>query len=123
MSNFNQNGDVRKGASEFAQILRHAPKINALIEAKEKLNSDTEAKNIIARFQAMQQLRATGSLRGQDYTEMVQVQQQLQRNPVIRNFIQAQQDAADFLQTVNMTISQILGIDFGATAGRGAGSC
>ncbi|MDZ7265221.1 MAG: YlbF family regulator [candidate division KSB1 bacterium] len=123
MSNFNQNGDVRKGASEFAQILRSSRKISAFIEAQEKLNGDAEAKNIIDRFQTMQQLRATGSLRGQDYTEMVQVQQQLQRNPVIRDFIQTQQNAADFLQTVNMTISQILGIDFGATAGKGAGSC
>lgn len=123
MSNFNKDGDIRKSAREFAQHLRCSAKISAFIEAQEKMNRDAEAKAIIHRFQAMQQLRAAGSMRGQDYTEMVQVQQKLQRNPVIRDFIQAQQDAADFLQSVNTTISQILGVDFGATAGAGGGSC
>ena len=123
MSNFNQDDDIRKVASEFAQLLRRSPKISSFINAQKKMNGDAEARAIIERFQAMQQLRRAGPLRGQDYTEMAQVQQKLQRNPTIRDFVQTQQDAVDFLQSVNMTISQILGIDFGATAGAGGGSC
>ncbi len=123
MSNFNKDGDIRKSTKEFAYHLRRSPKISAFIAAQEKLNGNAEAKDIIDRFQAMQQLRTTGSMRGPDYTELVQVQQQLQRNPVIRDFIEAQQEAADFLQGVNTTISQILGLDFGAAAGARAGSC
>jgi len=122
------NPTVEGATRELAQKLRASPPIAAFWQAKERLDTDEDAQKLLAELQERQQALMRKQQNGHGITQeaidaLRRLQGEAQRNPVITAYTQAQQQAQAFLPIVNTEISQLLGMDFGALSGAGAGSC
>jgi len=119
------NPTIEAAARKFALKLRASPPIAAFWEAKARLDADDEAQGLLAELQQRQQALMLKQQDGRGITQeeidiLRRLQREAQRNPVIMAYVQAQQQAQAFLPEVNMEISQLLGVDFGALAGAGS---
>ena len=122
------NPTVEAAARELAEKLRTSPPIAAFWQAKRRLEADVAAQNLLTELQERQQALMRKQQNGHGITQeeidaLRRLQGEAQRNPAITAHTQAQQQAQAFLPAVNMEISQLLGFDFGALSGAGAGSC
>lgn len=120
------NPTVERAAREFALTLRAAPPVAAFWQANARLEADAEAQRLLTEIQARRQSLMLKQQNGRGVAQeeidaLRQLQEEAQRNQVIRDYLQAQQQAQAFLPEVNMQISQLLGFDFGALAGAGGG--
>lgn len=119
---------AKAATQELAEKLRASLPIAAFWQAKERLETDEDAQKLMAELQEYQQALMRKQQNGHDITQdeidaLRRLQGEAQRNPVITAYAQAQQQAQAFLPTINTEISQLLGFDFGALSGAGAGSC
>lgn len=94
--------------------------------ATDRLNDDAHASAILQRLSELQaelRIRQTGgSLTTEDLTQLRSLQGDTQRNPVIAEHLEAQQDVIDAIRDVNREISSWLGVDFASLA-RTPGCC
>jgi cell fate (sporulation/competence/biofilm development) regulator YlbF (YheA/YmcA/DUF963 family) len=94
--------------------------------ATDRLNDDAHASAILQRLSELQaefRIRQTGgSLTSEDLTLLRSLQGDAQRNPVIAEHLEAQQDVIDAIRDVNQEISSWLGVDFASLA-RTLGCC
>jgi len=117
---------VERAAREFALKLRASPPIAAFWQAKARLEADEEAQHLLAELQQRQQALMLKQQIGSGITQaeidaLRRLQWEAQSNPVIMDYVKAQQQALAFVPQVNMEISQLLGFDFGGLAGAGSG--
>lgn len=117
---------VEAAAREFALKLRASSPIAAFWQAKARLEADEEAQGLLAELQERQRALMLKQQIGSGITQaeidaLRRLQWEVQSNPVIMAYVQAQQQAQAFLPDVNMEISQLLGFDFGGLAGAGSG--
>ncbi len=106
--------------------LRASPPITTFWQAKERLEADEEAQELLAELQERQRAlmlkqQNGGNITQEEIDALRRLQGEAQRNPVIKGYVQAQQQALAFVPQVNMEISQLLGFDFGGLAGAGSG--
>ena len=116
---------VEAATGALATKLRASPAIAAFWQAKAQLDTNEQARSLMAnlqqRQQALLQKQQTGTPTQADIDALRRLQAEARNNPVIMGYLQAQQQAQAFLPEVNMEISQLLGFDFGrmaAAAGR-----
>ena len=117
---------VEAAAREFALKLRASSPIATFWQAKARLEADEETQNLLAELQERQQALMLKQQNGSEITQaeidaLRRLQWEVQSNPVIMGYVQAQQQALAFVPQVNMEISQLLGFDFGGLAGAGSG--
>ena len=117
---------VEAAAREFALKLRASSPIATFWQAKARLEADEETQNLLAELQERQQALMLKQQNGSEITQaeidaLRRLQWEVQSNPVIMAYVQAQQQALAFVPQVNMEISQLLGFDFGGLAGAGSG--
>ncbi len=115
---------VETAAQGFALKLRASPPIAAFRQARARLEADEEAQNLLEELQERQRALMLKQQDGRGITQeeidaLRRLQREVQRNPVITDYVQAQQQALAFVAQVNMEISQLLGFDFGGMAGAG----
>lgn len=115
---------MEAAAREFASTLRASPAIAAFWEAKEQLEGDEEAQQLLTDLQERQQALMLKQRNGSRVSEeeiaaLRRLQTEAQQSPVITGYVRAQQGVQAFLPRVNMEISQLLGFDFGGLAGAG----
>lgn len=117
------NPTVEAVARDFALKLRASEPIAAFWQAKARLEADEEARNLLAdlreRQQALMLKQQNSNITQGEIDALRSLQGEVQRNPVIMAYVQAQQQAQAFVPRVNLEISQLLGFDFGALAGAG----
>ena len=84
--------------------------------ARAHLDQDAQAQTLLNRLsQTQAELRknqANSRLSKEELDSLRALQAQAQENVVIKSFVQAQQDAVNFLCEINSEINQVLGIDF-----------
>lgn len=89
-------------------------------QALTRLNNDHQARAILEQLsQAQANLRkkqADGTTTQADIDTLRALHEQVQRNSVITNYAQTQQNAINQLQEINDEISQLLGINFASFA-------
>ena len=89
-------------------------------QARARLDTDQEARSLLeqlAQCQArLRQKQAQGAVNQEDIDELRGIQTKVQRNRVIMDYAQSQQEAVNFLRQVNAEIGQLLGVDFAALA-------
>jgi cell fate (sporulation/competence/biofilm development) regulator YlbF (YheA/YmcA/DUF963 family) len=94
--------------------------------ATDRLNDDAHASAILQRLSELQtelRIRQTGgTLTTEDLTQLRSLQGDAQRNPVIAEHLEAQQEVIDALRNINREISSWLGVDFVSLA-RTPGCC
>lgn len=92
--------------------------------AQTGLNSDPQARALLARLSALQahlrRQQTNGGVSQTEIEELRAVQTQVQANAAIMTYAQSQQAAMDSLRAVNQEISQLLGVDFAALAQQNA---
>lgn len=113
---------LEAAARKFALKLRSSAPIATYWRAKARLEADKQAQNLLAELRQRQQALTLKQQNGNGITQeeidaLRRLQGEVQRNPVIMAYVQAQQQAQAFLPQVNLEISQLLGFDFGALAG------
>lgn len=122
------DANVESAAQEFALKLRQAPPIVEFWRAKERMEADEGAQRLLAELQDQQRRLLLKQQNGGDISQeeidaLRRLQREAQTHPLISAYFRAQQIAQSYLPDVNYEISQILGFDFGALSGAGAGSC
>lgn len=89
-------------------------------QAQTRLTGDHQACALLEQLsQAQTSLRdkqANGGVTQADIDALRAIQEQVQRNNVILNYAQTQQNAINFLREINDEISQLLGINFASFA-------
>jgi cell fate (sporulation/competence/biofilm development) regulator YlbF (YheA/YmcA/DUF963 family) len=89
-------------------------------QAHTRLSADSDARALLdqlSRSQAhLRQQQANGSVTQAEIDSLRELQQNVQRNPIIMDYAQSQQDAVNFLREINNEISQLLGINFASLA-------
>ena len=113
---------VLVAVERLATTLAGAEPIAAYRQAKKRLEADLDAGELLERFQSVQaDLRvrqARGTITQADVDRLRTLQRAVQSNRLIMDYAETQQAALAYLPEVNQAISQLLGFDFAALAGR-----
>jgi cell fate (sporulation/competence/biofilm development) regulator YlbF (YheA/YmcA/DUF963 family) len=90
-------------------------------EAREAVQRDEDVQAKIDDFEQLRaefmQARETGQATNSGLQKVQAAQEELHSMPVMREFLDAQDDLTDTLETVNEAISEPLAVDFGGEAG------
>ena len=118
------NPMVETAARELASKLRAAPPNAAFSRAREAQEADEEAQRLLADLQRRQQALLLKQQDGraiapEELSALRALQGEVRRSRTIMAYVEARREAQAFLPTVNLTISELLGFDFGALASSG----
>jgi cell fate (sporulation/competence/biofilm development) regulator YlbF (YheA/YmcA/DUF963 family) len=113
--------ELYQASIRLAEAVRQADPIAVYQNAKERMESDPHAKNLLERFAAAQsELRfqqANQNVTQEQMEGIRALQTEVRSNSRILEFAQTQQAAIAYLPSINQHISQYIGIDFASLAG------
>lgn len=114
------NDKIRLCAKEFAAALKEAPQVSRYLAAKKNMEDDAPTQELLRVFQQKQRELSDKQLKGivgaSDWTVLRELQIKLVRQPLIKTFSQAQNDAFEHCRALGEDLSGLLGIDFGGIA-------
>lgn len=110
--------EVARAARELAEALLATGEYAALRAASNRLENDAEAQAVLADFHASQRLGEETLLPG----DFAGKRERVLAHPVIKAYLQAEEDFIKLCRRLNPVISEALGIDFGSVC-RPAGCC
>ena len=91
-------------------------------QAYTRFNADPQARDLIQHLsQAQSDLRrkqANGGVKPADVAGLRALQSEVQSHPVIVDYVYTQQGAITYLREINQAISELIGTDFAALAGK-----
>jgi len=106
---------------ELGERIARTPEYERFEEAREAVQRDEEVQAKIDEFEQVRaefmQARETGQATNSGLREVQAKQDELHSMPVMREFLDAQDELTDTLETVNEAISEPLAVDFGGEAG------
>lgn len=89
-------------------------------QAHTRLNTDQEARSLLEQLTQSQarlrQKQAKGDVNQADIDSLRLLQNRVQRNAIIMDYAQSQQEAVNFLREINAEISGLLGVNFATFA-------
>ena len=113
--------DLLEATETLALTLLSAEPIMVYHQAKARLDSDSEARDLLERFSKAQrdlrQRQGNGGVTEADMSRVRTLQHAVQANRVIMDYAETQQAAIAYLPDVNQEISQLIGVDFASLAG------
>lgn len=124
-----RDGDpsVVEQADLFVSALRRSVVVRRFAEARRRFETDPEVQDLLASFQrdadAFQRGQRDGHVGVVQVQAIRRAQARVQAHPIVREFMETQQALGAFLQETNTVISEVLGIDFGQTAGPAGRAC
>jgi len=108
-------------AESLGEAIADLPEYETFLEAKAAVETDEEAQEQIKAFEAARDEYIAARQRGEatrdELLAMQDKQEQLHEIPVMREYLQAENDLELRLQALNAHISEPLSIDFGEKAG------
>ncbi len=107
----------------FIEALKAVGSVRRFAEAKRRFDTDPEVQALMKTLQQFQQAQLTGAALAVPLEEVRAAQKRIQEHPVVRELLMARDAVGSFLQETNVAISQVLGVNFGQTAGPAGGSC
>jgi cell fate (sporulation/competence/biofilm development) regulator YlbF (YheA/YmcA/DUF963 family) len=106
---------------ELGEAIADLPEYEAFEEAKAAVEADDDTQEKIQEFEQLREefaaARQVGEADQSDVEELKRAQQELHEEPVMAEFIEAQERLQDRLESVNRAISEPLEVDFGGEAG------
>lgn len=112
--------ELKQAAQTLGQALKNTPALRAYAEASARLEADEEATGLLDELQRAQAdvrtRQSNGGVSQADLARLRQLQNGVQSNRTIADFIEAQQIATLYLPEVNLEISKLLGADFATLA-------
>lgn len=117
--------DSEQSIEDLARTLGDAiaelPEYQAFLEKQEAVEADGDTQEKIAEFERVRteymSARQRGEASKEDLRELQETQQELHDIPVMREYLQAENDLELRLQALNEYVSDPLDIDFGEKAG------
>ncbi|UPV73785.1 YlbF family regulator [Halorussus limi] len=111
---------VEELAGELGEALAQTPEYQRFEETKEAVEQDDEAQEKVQEFEQLRQefmlARQTGEATQEDIQKVREAQQELHSLPVMDEYLQAQEDLEEKMESVNQAISEPLAVDFGDQA-------
>lgn len=118
---------VLERTREFVAALKATPAVKRFAGAQHRFQTDPEVQRILADLQrkaeAFQRAQQDGTVQQEQIQQVRDAQARFYDHPLAQEFLQARDAAGTFLQETNRMISEILGFDFGQTAGPAGGAC
>ncbi len=115
---------IEQAAERLGLALREAPAVAAFQTAREDLEADEQAAQLIEREadiqKKMRAAQASGNVAATDLEELASIQQTIQAR--VNTYLAAQQSLRSLLRQVNVEINQLLGFNFSSLAKR-SGCC
>lgn len=112
---------------DLADALRATPTIAAYRQAEARFRSDPQLRLLREEFervaQTFREAQARSTVTQAQVRQVREVQTRLQRHPLVQEFLAARDAAGRLLQEVNRAMSEVLGLDVGATVGPAGGAC
>ena len=106
---------------ELGERIARTPEYERFEEAREAVQRDEEVQAKIDEFEQLRsefmQARETGQATNSGLRKVQAKQDELHSMPVMREFLDAQDELTDTLEAVNEAISEPLAVDFGGEAG------
>lgn len=106
---------------ELGERIAQTPEYERFEAAREAVQRDEEVQAQIDEFEQLRaefmQARQSGQATNADLHRVQDAQDELHSMPVMSEFLDAQDELSDTLQTVNEAISAPLAVDFGGEAG------
>jgi cell fate (sporulation/competence/biofilm development) regulator YlbF (YheA/YmcA/DUF963 family) len=88
--------------------------------AQLRLNEDHQARALLEQLSqtqaSLRKKQGNGSVPQAEVDALRAIQEQVQRNPIITDYVETQQQAVNLLREINTEISQLLGINFASFA-------
>ncbi len=111
----------------FLLALRATPVVTRFLNARRRFEDDPEVRGLLDEFQrranAFKQAQETGNESVDVVRDVRVAQANVQEHPIVREFSDARAAVATLFQQTNEVISEVLGVDFGQTAGPARGCC
>jgi cell fate (sporulation/competence/biofilm development) regulator YlbF (YheA/YmcA/DUF963 family) len=106
---------------ELGEQIARTAEYQRFEEAREAVQRDEDVQAKIDEFEQLRaefmQARETGQATNSGLQKVQAAQDELHSMPVMREFLNAQDELTDTLETVNQAISEPLAVDFGGEAG------
>ncbi len=114
---------VLQCTDEFIAALKSTPTVKRFHEAARRFETDEEVLSLKKRLRQFEDTRRNRGISSSQLRDLRDAQAQLRNHPVVREFLASRDEVSELLQRTNVAISEILGIDFGQTAGPAASCC
>ncbi|ATW86955.1 cell fate (sporulation/competence/biofilm development) regulator YlbF (YheA/YmcA/DUF963 family) [Halohasta litchfieldiae] len=106
---------------ELGEKIAESPEHKAFVEANEAVENDAEAQEMIREFEELRHEfmvdREAGRADRESMRDVQAAQRELHNLPVMAEYLDAQEELQDKLESVNMAISEEPAVDFGGEAG------
>lgn len=122
-ANFDGRENVLRRTGEFIATLKATPAVRRFAEASRRFEADQEVQSLMGTLQRFQRAQQTGEVLSPGLQDVRDAQARLQNHRVVLEFLAARDAVGAFLQETNQVISEVLGVDFGQTAGPAGGAC
>ena len=113
--------DIDRLATELGEAIAETPLYQRFEEAKAAVEADEEAQEQIKEFEQLRQefmlARQTGEATQDDVAKVQQAQQDLHTLPVMKEYLDVQDELTARLEDLNRAVSDPLAVDFGQQAG------
>ena len=127
MSESDGHARVMQQTDAFIRALRATPVVQRFVGAQRRFDTDPEVQKRLETFQRLadgfQRAQQAGDARPDQVREIRDAQARVQAHPLVREFVAAREAVGVLLQETNLAISEVLGVDFGQTAGPARGAC
>ncbi len=114
---------VLQCTDEFIAALKSNPTVKRFHEAARRFETDEEVLSLKKRLRQFEDTRRKKGIPSSHFRDLREAQAQLRNHPVVQDFLTSRDEVGELLQRTNVAISEILGIDFGQTAGPAASCC
>lgn len=114
---------VLRRTEEFVEALKGTPVVRRFAEASRRFEGNQEVQSLMETLLRFQRAQQTGGMSPSELREVRDAQARFRNHPVVQEFLAARDAVVALLQETNLVISEVLGLDFGQTAGPAGGSC
>ncbi len=114
---------VAQRTQAFIEALRTTPVVRRFAEAARRFQSDQEVRELMGTLRHFQEAQQGGNVSAADLRSVRDAQTRMRNHRVVQEFFAAQNGVGTLLQATNQAISEVLGLDFGQTAGPAGGTC
>lgn len=127
MNHNDGHAHVLELADALAVALKQTPVVEHFSASEQRFRTDPDLqammKALRQKAEEFQKAERAGTLDEGQLREFRTMQTSFRSHPLLRDFLEAQQAATLLMKETNSIVSQILGLDFGSTAGPASGGC
>lgn len=114
-----QTVDVNAALREFVDAIQDSKQYRRFVEARERLDDDQEAQQLLRTFQQKQAQLQRGGFDEETMAELREIQDEMDDNEVIGEYTQAESELIAMLDRTNDVISDRIGEEFARSMGGG----